>query len=185
MELYISWVTTNPMLSAAIQFGLLGTLGEYVSSWFKTKTLSLNCTWLQLIFKMLAWAFLGLVIKYGFIGMKGFAKALITDGLVPSFFHHGIGKALLISTITNVLFGPQMMLFHRVEENIIMKTKGYNGMEVALKSLIWFWIPAHTITFSLPRAYQIGLAACWSVVLGIILGLATPPSDNKVSKVAN
>jgi hypothetical protein len=36
--------------------------------------------------------------------------------------------------------------------------------------MIWFWIPAHTITFSLPTDFQIGLAALWSVVLGVILG---------------
>ena len=40
------------------------------------------------------------------------------------------------------------------------------------RSMIWWWIPAHTVTFSLsdPRA-QITLAAIWSVVLGIFLGL--------------
>jgi hypothetical protein len=179
MELYISWVKSNPMLSAAVQFGLLGTLGEYVSSWFKTKKFSLNCTWLQLILKIIAWAFLGLIIKYGFIGMKGFAGALVEGGLVPSVLHSGLGLAFLISVITNILFGPQMMLFHRLEENLIMKSKGYEGMEVALKSLIWFWIPAHTITFALPKVYQIGLAACWSVVLGVILGLATPVRNDK------
>jgi len=31
-------------------------------------------------------------------------------------------------------------------------------------------VTAHTITFMLDRPYQIGLAAVWSVVLGIILG---------------
>jgi short-subunit dehydrogenase len=40
-----------------------------------------------------------------------------------------------------------------------------------LKSLIWFWIPAHTITFMLPKPYQIGLAALWSIVLALILGI--------------
>lgn len=174
MELYISWVKANPFLSAAIQFGILGTCGEYVSSWFKTKKLSLNCTWLQLILKVLAWALLGIVIKYGFIGMKGFAGAMIDGELVPSILYSGVGKAFLISVITNILFGPQMMLFHRLEENLIMKTKGYDGMEIPMKTLLWFWIPAHTITFALPKVYQIGLAACWSVVLGVILGFATP-----------
>jgi hypothetical protein len=37
-------------------------------------------------------------------------------------------------------------------------------------SLLWFWIPAHSVTFALPKPYQIGLAAIWSVALGIILG---------------
>jgi len=172
IELYINWVKANPMVSAAVQFGILGTCGEYVSTWFKTKKLSLQCSWLQLLLKMLAWAILGLIIKYGFIGMKGFAAALCTASLVPSIFYTGVGHALLISVVTNIFFGPQMMFFHRLEDNIIMKTKGYEGMETPLKTLLWFWIPAHTLTFSLPKVYQIGLAALWSVVLGVILGLS-------------
>ena len=45
-------------------------------------------------------------------------------------------------------------------------------MITALKSIVWFWIPAHTVTFMLPDVYRIGLAAVWSVVLGVILGYA-------------
>ena len=71
------------------------------------------------------------------------------------------------------------MLFHRLEENIIMKESGYEGMEEPLKTLLWFWIPAHTVTFILPREYQIGLAACWSVVLGVIMGLSTPQREKQ------
>lgn len=41
----------------------------------------------------------------------------------------------------------------------------------ALYSLLWFWIPAHTLTFMLAETFRIGLAALWSVVLGIILGI--------------
>ena len=53
-----------------------------------------------------------------------------------------------------------------------MKSKGYEGIQKAWFTLIWFWIPAHTITFSLPKDFQIGLAAVWSVVLGIIMGMS-------------
>ena len=41
----------------------------------------------------------------------------------------------------------------------------------AWRTLIWFWIPAHTLTFSLAVDYQVGLAALWSLALGLILGL--------------
>jgi hypothetical protein len=64
-----------------------------------------------------------------------------------------------------------MMLFHRVEDNLILRTNGYAGIQGAFKTLIWFWIPAHTITFCLPTPFQIGLAALWGLVLGVILGL--------------
>ena len=57
-------------------------------------------------------------------------------------------------------------------DNLIMREWNFKGIDLALKSLAWFWIPAHTLTFALPPAFQIGLAALWGVVLGFILGFA-------------
>lgn len=170
MQIYMNWVTENPLLSAAIQFAILGTLGEIISFSIREKRAALPCTMLQLILKMAAWAILGIVIKYGFAGMKGFTQALLDHQMLPSFFGAGLGWAFAVSVFTNLLFGPQMMLFHRLEDNIILGQKGFKGITTAWKTLIWFWIPAHTITFLLPADLQIGLAAIWSLVLGIILG---------------
>ena len=64
-----------------------------------------------------------------------------------------------------------MMAFHRLEDNLILRRKGFAGITTAWKTLLWFWIPAHTVTFSLPADYQIGLAALWSLALGVIMGL--------------
>lgn len=64
-----------------------------------------------------------------------------------------------------------MMFFHRLEDNFILRRSGFAGLTKAWWTLLWFWIPAHTLTFSLPRDYQIGLAALWSIVLGLIMGL--------------
>jgi hypothetical protein len=36
---------------------------------------------------------------------------------------------------------------------------------------VWFWIPAHTLTFALPKDFQVGLAALWSFMLGLLLSL--------------
>lgn len=170
LNAYASWVTQNPILSAMIQFGILGTVGEVISSSIKNKRLSKPCSWLQLVLKILAWAVLGVIIKVGFTGMKGFIYALIEHGLLPISFNKGFLWAFSVSVITNVLFGPQMMAFHRLEDNLIMQQKGFQGILTAWKTLIWFWIPAHTITFLLPAEYQVGLAALWSIVLGIIMG---------------
>ena len=169
-DTYINFVLANPLLSAAIQFALLGTLGELISFSFLKKKLALPCSFLQLIGKIFAWALLGVVIKYGFAGMKGFTQALLDHQLLPQLFASGIGWAFAVSVLTNIFFGPQMMFFHRFEDNLILGQKNYQGMSTALWTLVWFWIPAHTVTFSLPVAYQIGLAALWGMVLGIILG---------------
>lgn len=172
MNWYLSWVTTQPLVSAAVQFGLLGTLGEIISHTIRTRRPGLPNTPLEMLGKMLAWALLGVVIKYGFTGMRGFVEALVAHGMLPAVCADGVPRAVAVSVCTNVLFGPQMMLFHRVEDNLVLRTRGFAGMETALRTLVWFWIPAHTITFSLPKDLQIGLAALWSVALGIILGVA-------------
>ncbi len=171
MQTYVAWVTQNPILSAAIQFAILGTLGEIISASLKQKRPALPCTPLQLLGKVFAWALLGAIIKYGFAGMKGFTAALLNHKLLPAFLGAGIGLAFATSAFTNILFGPQMMAFHRVEDNLILGRKGFAGITTAWFTLVWFWIPAHTVTFSLPADYQIGLAAVWSLVLGIIMGL--------------
>jgi len=169
---YRLWVQAHPLLSAACQFALLGTLGEVLAASLKARKPSLPCTPLQLTAKALAWALLGLVIKAGFTGMKGFTRALLDQRLLPAALASGWGWALALSTLTNVFFGPQMMLFHRLEDNLILGRRGFDGMAPALRTLVWFWIPAHTLTFSLPAELQVGLAALWSLALGLILGLA-------------
>lgn len=169
---YTAWVGANPLTSAAIQFAILGTLGELVSVWIRRKQLTMPFTIQQFLLKTVGWALLGWIIKYGFTGMKGFTHALVDHRLIPAGFGEGMGGALALSVFTNLLFGPQMMAFHRWTDNLIMRQKGFSGIEKAWRTLIWFWIPAHTVTFSLPKDYQIGLAACWSVALGVIMGLS-------------
>jgi hypothetical protein len=172
MDVYISWVSNNPLLSAAIQFGILGTIGEFISHRIRTKRFSGFGSILQIVLKILGWALLGIIIKYGFTGMKGFVNSLLEHNLLPEFTKDGIGYAFAVSIFTNLLFGPQMMAIHRLTDNLILNRKGFEGIQKAWLTLIWFWIPAHTVTFSLPKDFQIGLAALWSVVLGIILGLS-------------
>jgi len=184
MELYISWVTQNPLLSAAIQFAILGTLGEIISFSLEKSRISLPGTGWQMAGKILAWALLGIIIKYGFAGMKGFTQALLDHDLLPGFLGSGIGWAFAVSVFTNILFGPQMMALHRLEDNLILRRKGFAGITRAWWTLVWFWIPAHTITFSLPADYQVGLAAVWSLVLGIILGSSKAKSKNEVLQPA-
>jgi len=124
--------------------------------------------------KIAAWGVLGIVIKLGFTGMRGFVAALNEHSLVPEFLTGTVGMAFVLSVNTNLFFGPQMMFFHRVEENVLARRWDMTGLYKAWLTLLWFWIPAHTVTFSLPKEFQIGLAAVWSVALGLIMGLTAP-----------
>jgi hypothetical protein len=182
MDAYIQWVSQHPILSACTQFAILGPLGEIIAASLATKRPALPCSLLKVLGKAVAWAILGAVIKYGFAGMKGFTNALLDAKMLPPFFSTGIGHAFAVSVFTNVLFGPQMMLFHRLEDNIVLGERGFAGMGKAIKTLAWFWIPAHTATFSLPAPFQIGLAALWGVALGVILGLSKSSAKQKLAK---
>jgi hypothetical protein len=174
MDWYLDWVTQNPLTSAAIQFAILGTLGETISRSLQHHRWTLPGTPVQVVQKLLAWAVLGVVIKYGFVGMRGFVSSLIEHNLLPQAFSGGLLGAHALSVATNLMFGPQMMFFHRIEDNLIVQQWNWTGLRKAWLTLLWFWIPAHTLTFMLPREYQIGLAAVWSVALGVIMGLTTP-----------
>jgi hypothetical protein len=172
MSGYVPWVTQNPLLSAAVQFAILGTIGEIISHCMQRHRLDLPGNWVQLTAKILGWAVLGVFVKYGFVGMKGFTRALVDHQLLPQFMDGGIGWAFAVSTVMNILFGPHVMFFHRLTDNLIMRRWDFRGMAGALRTLVWFWIPVHTITFLLPSEYQIGLAAAWSIVLGFIMGFS-------------
>ncbi len=166
---YLELIMKYPFQAAFIQFAILGMVGDWIAASVMRKKFSY--TPVKFILKMLGWGILGLIIKIGFLGMHGFTEAVFTK------FHWSKENALLfafgMSSFTNVIFGPQMMFFHRWEDNLMQGTKGYKGMDIAIKSLIWFWIPAHTLTFSLSNHdAQVGLAAAWSLVLGLILGIA-------------
>jgi len=43
---------------------------------------------------------------------------------------------------------------------------------IILKTIPFFWIPAHTITFLLPAEYRVLVASLLSVALGVILAFS-------------
>jgi hypothetical protein len=168
MEWYIATVKAYPIVSAMIQFAILGTLGDSVSKWIIEKKLSKPFGFKVMILKMIEWAFLAVCIKYAFIGFNGFVDQLVSHNLLPELGKYS--RAFAISSSMNLQFGPFLVLMHRLLDNAVAGEKNWANIDKGIYSLLWFWIPAHTITFILPKPFQIGLAAVWSVVLGIILG---------------
>ncbi len=169
---YINLVSQHPILSSMVQFAILGTFGDMMGKWIAKDKVYMPFPAKVFFLKILEWAFLGILIKYAFIGFHGFVDSLVFAGLFPAmkpvsepFFY-----ALTVSITINLQFGPFLVIIHRFLDNIIMGKPNWDNLSKGFLSLLWFWIPAHTITFMLPKHYQIGLAALWSIVLGIILG---------------
>jgi hypothetical protein len=168
MEWYIDLVTAYPILTAMVQFAILGTLGDVISKWIAQKKIFAPFGFGTTVLKMAEWAFLAVCIKYAFVGFNGFVDKLVEHSLLPEL--GVVGRAFAISVSMNLQFGPFLVIAHRLLDNAIAGRKNWDNLDKGLLSLLWFWIPAHTVTFILPRPFQIGLAALWSVVLGLILG---------------
>ncbi len=181
MNWYIATVIAHPILTAVIQFAILGTFGEIISKWIINKKINIPFSPLMVLWKMAVWSILAVCIKYAFVGFQGFVDELVRHGgmLPQAFVDVKFVRAFGISTLMNLQFGLFLVIFHRVLDNLPLKQKNWKGIEKGLLSLIWFWIPAHTFTFIMPTDLRIGLAALWSVVLGIILGYFNRPQTSK------
>ncbi|MEW6712415.1 MAG: hypothetical protein AB1403_21535 [Candidatus Riflebacteria bacterium] len=165
---YIELVKAYPIYSAMLQFALLGTLGDLIGRWIIDRKITIPPGKLTIPLKMIEWAFLAILIKYAFAGFNGFVDALVSHDLLPGLGHYT--RAFAVSTAMNLQFGPFLVLMHRLLDNFIAGQQNWQNIDKGFMSLLWFWIPAHTITFTLDKPLQIGLAALWSIVLGIILG---------------
>jgi hypothetical protein len=169
MNSYVEFVIAYPIYSAMIQFAVLGTLGDLLSKWMQQGSVFLPYKLPIILLKMLEWAIIAITIKYAFVGYQGFLSNLVEHHFVPEM---GLfGSAFALSVLMNLQYGLFLVIFHRFLDNLIAKQKNnWKNIDKGMLSLIWFWIPAHTITFMLDKPYQIGLAAIWSLVLGFILG---------------
>lgn len=166
---YLGWVKSSPILSAMVQFAILGTMGEIISKWIIQKSFRYPFTLRLTLWKMVVWAVLAVGIKYAFKGFVGYVGYLEGHAMLPALGK--FGRALAISAFMNLQFGLLLVLAHRLLDNLGAGQQNWKGLNKSILSLLWFWIPAHTVTFMLPEDWRIGLAALWSVMLGLILGL--------------
>jgi len=174
MNWYYNIVGAHPIISAMVQFAILGTFGGCVAKWVQHKKFYLPLNWKQAIWYPISWAILAVMIKMAFLGFRGFLEILILDGYLPQIFSSSESRflhAFALSIVMNLQFGPLLVIFHRWLDYLPFGKTDWTNIDKGLKSLLWWWIPAHTVTFMLPPDLQIGMAAVWSVVLGFILGI--------------
>lgn len=182
-----------PYIMGFIKTAILASMGEILVSRIKTGRYFSGKGFMM---KAIVWGFLGMIFVLIF---KVFSSGVISAqsaSLLPSFhnqtFIQTLLTAFLISVIMNLFFAPSFMLLHRITDGYIELGSGtLKGIFqvrlkhvieridfqsfihfVILKTIPFFWIPAHTITFILPETYRVLMAAYLSIALGILLTLA-------------
>ena len=181
----------HPYLMGFVKFAVLATIGELCAIRI------LSGQWkapVGLIYRTIVWGVLGMGIVLMFEIFSGGVTSAIAKGLLPtgSGFGQQFLKAVFISTIMNLSFAPVFMAFHRFTDTCIDvacgEGVGFGGIKTAailaridwqgfinfvvLKTVPFFWIPAHTVTFLLPPEYRVLVAASLSIALGAILAYA-------------
>lgn len=201
--LFISMLYLTPTLSSilsmmtsehayimsGIKFALLATFGEVLGK--RISSGNWNVKDFGVVPKAFVWFLLGILIKVGFIIFATGMPAVLKSFDLPTA---SIFNALSISIGLNLIFAPIFMTIHKITDMHISDFKGglrslIHPIDMAAKfsqvnwnmqygfvfkkTIPFFWIPAHTITFLLPEAFQVIFAAILGVILGVILSIAS------------
>lgn len=200
-ELYTCYKTTNvahPFFIGFLKFAILATMGESIG--LRLREGVYNKSGFGLLPRAIVWGFLGLTIVMAFkifsAGAPVFLKTLGIEGAAESLGGPISGLRILtaftISVTLNLIYAPVMMTLHKITDTHIIKNGGtvagllrpiQMGDIIAKldwkvqwnfifkKTIPFFWIPAHTITFLLPVEFQVLFAALLGIALGVILSI--------------
>lgn len=181
----------HPYIMGFVKFALLATVGEIFGLSIRKKEWTLPTYWPV---RLLIWGVIGVAITFMMRFYSGGTARLIENLFQPAEKQQAFGPVLLRAFLTallmNATFGPVFMAFHKCTDKTLdlraegVKKPGLHGVLKAvdweqfisftvLKTIPFFWVPAHTLTFLLPDSYQVIAAAALSIALGIILSLKT------------
>ncbi len=198
-DFYKTYNAAHGMITSFIKFALLATMGEMIG--LRIRTGNYNQKGFGVIPRAIVWGFLGLTIKLAFIifatGMPQFLAYMGMHDAVQimksDLSWHKVLVAFAISASMNLIYAPVMMTLHKITDTHIINNGGtlagffrpikFGSIMVNLnwdmqwnfvfkKTIPFFWIPAHTITFLLPADFQVLFAALLGVMLGVLLAFA-------------
>lgn len=198
---YNDFNTNHAFIMSFLKFAILATFGESIGS--RIKTGNYMNKGFGLIPRAVIWGLLGITIKIAFDVFAGGTIIFLTKAgyaEAPEVFKSldfSVGKlfvAFCISFFMNVVYAPFMMTLHKITDMHIDANKGaiktlYSPIAfgqhmsnlnwnvqwnfVFKKTIPFFWIPMHTITFILPENYRVLFAALLGIALGIIMAIAS------------
>jgi len=201
-ELYAGYKRFNAdhaFIMAFLKFGVLATVGEMLG--LRIKTGQYSTAGFGILPRAVVWGLLGIWIaiamKVFAAGSPAIVQYLGVDGVVEAmkggFSIQKLLGAFGISLLMNTSFAPVFMTIHKITDTHIVNNGGKLSSLITpipfgklLASLNWnvqwnfvfkktipfFWIPAHTVTFLLPADIQVLFAALLSIVLGVLLAVA-------------
>jgi len=196
---YINFNAAHGMVMSFIKFALLATLGEIIG--LRIKSGYYYQKGFGVIPRAIVWGFLGLTIKMAFmifaVGTPVFLAYLGLEEaplvMKQAFSLEKLLVAFSISAAMNLIYAPIMMTLHKITDMHILENGGtvkgfFKPIQfgqhfvnlnwnvqwnfVFKKTIPFFWIPAHTITFLLPPDFQVLFAAVLGIALGMILAVA-------------
>ncbi len=198
-QFYIEFNSAHGLVMAFFKFGILATLGESIG--LRIRKGVYNEKGFGIIPRAIVWGFLGITIKLAFVifavGIPAFLAYLGFEN-APQIMHSElswakVGVAFSISMAMNLIYAPVMMTLHKITDRHIIQNQGtlrgfFQPIEVRQifvnldwgvmwsfvfkKTIPFFWIPAHTITFLLAPDFQVLFAAFLGIALGTILAVA-------------
>jgi len=152
---------------------------------------------INMAFVIFSWGAPEMLKSLGFAIPDGIIKSSIFE--TRSWYH--LLASFSISASMNLFFAPVFMTFHKITDTHIFETngsiKGFFSKKIdfgrILKEVNWkvqwdfvfsktipfFWIPAHTITFMMPPQYRILIAAALGIVLGVFMAIAAVKNKEK------
>jgi len=189
----------HSLIASFFKFAILATLGELIG--LRIKTGNYFQKGFGVLPRAIVWGFLGITIKIAFvifaIGTPAFLESIGFEGVKQTMSNpitlQKIGISFSISVAMNLVYAPVMMTLHKITDTHILNNYGtLRGFFTPIKfgaifsNLDWntqwnftfkktipfFWIPAHTITFLLPVDFQVLFAALLGIALGILLAFA-------------
>jgi len=182
------------VIASFIKFAILATTGEVLG--LRIRTGKYYAKGFGIIPRAIVWGFLGMTIYYAFkifgAGTPVFLTGLGFE-LNMELTSSQVITAFIISTGMNLIYAPVMMTLHKLTDMHILANGGtirglFNKFEagkhivsmdwqtqwdfVFKKTIPFFWIPAHTITFMLPGEWRVLFAAILGIMLGVLLAVA-------------
>ena len=203
-EAYNQFNGAHPFVLGFLKFAILATMGESLG--LRLREGVYNNPGFGLLPRAIVWGFLGITIVAAFkifsAGGPVLLKTLGIQGAAESLSGPMSGLRVLtafaISLTLNTIYAPVMMTLHKITDTHIMNTGGtvpgllrkidvgeiMTGLNwrvqwnfIFKKTIPFFWIPAHTITFLLPVQFQVLFAAMLGVALGVILAIGVLKSQ--------